>query len=263
MIDSHCHLNFDYLRDNLSNIISNAKKNHITSILTINTDPSEFLDHYALIKNYKSIYISYGLHPNYVTDKKLTSKEEIIKFSTNKKVIGIGETGLDFFHSDTLKKEQIKVFEEHIEASISTNLPIIIHQRNSENEIIEILKSYLKKYSLKVVFHCFTGTNNLKKFSLDNGFYISLSGIITFKNAKELRDIIKDIPLSSILLETDSPYLSPEPYRGKKNEPSFVKHIGEYLSNFFNIPIADFINQTDDNFYKLFSKAIRYNEISL
>ena len=262
MIDSHCHLNFKALKDNISNIISNAKKNNISSILTINTDPNEFLDHYKLIQNYKSVFISYGLHPDNVSSKKLITKEEIKKNLSNDKVIGIGETGLDFFHTKENVKEQIQVFEEHIEASIDTNIPLIIHQRNSEKEIIEILNRYLKSHNLRIVFHCFTGSNILKKFCIDNNFYISLSGIITFKNALELRDNIKDVPLSSILIETDSPFLSPEPFRGKLNEPSYIKYIIDYLSGFFNISKDVIIKETDDNFYKLFSKAIRYNEIS-
>jgi len=262
MIDSHCHLNFDNLKKNINNIVINAKKNNITAILSINTDPLEFEEHYNLINNYKSIYLSYGLHPDNVSNEKNISKIDIIKNTKNSKVIGIGETGLDFYHSNNYKYEQIKAFEQHIEASIETNLPLIIHQRNSELEIIEIIKKYLKNNKLNIVFHCFTGSNRLKDFCLNNGFYISLSGIITFKNAQELRENIKDVPLTSILLETDSPFLAPMPNRGKQNEPSNIKYIGEYLSNFFNLSIDEITKQTDYNFYKLFSKAIRYNEIS-
>ena len=262
MIDSHCHLNFDSLKNNFSTIIKNAQKNNITSILTINTNPEEFISHYKLIQNIKSIFISYGLHPEHVSKDTLITKENIIKNSFKGKVIGIGETGLDFYHSKQFKKEQLCSFENHIEASIETNLPLIIHQRNSEKEIIEVLQKYQKQYNLKVVLHCFTGTAYLKKFCLDNNYYISLSGIITFKNAYELREIIKDIPLSSLLIETDSPYLTPVPFRGKKNEPSFVRFVGEYLADFYSISLDTFIVSTDDNFYNLFSKAIRYNKLS-
>lgn len=262
MIDSHCHLNFDLLKKNFLKIIDNANKNNITSILTINTDPDEFTSHYKLIENYNSIFISYGLHPEYVTNQKLISKDDIIKNSLKKKVIGIGETGLDFYHSLQFKKEQYLSFENHIEASIDVNLPLIIHQRNSEKEIIDVLNNYQKQYNLKVVFHCFTGSNTLKNFCLDNNYYVSFSGIVTFKNAFELREVIKDVPLSSILVETDSPFLTPVPFRGKQNEPSFVKFIGEYLANFYQISLNTFTNNTDDNFYNLFSKAIRYNKLS-
>ena len=261
MIDSHCHLNFESIKNNFLTIIDNAKKNNITSVLSINTDPDEFKTHYNLIKNYKSIFLSYGLHPENVTDKKLLTRNLISKYSKIDKVIGIGETGLDFYHSTKYKKEQYRVFEEHIEASIETGLPLIIHQRNSENEIMDILNSYHKNNNLKVVFHCFTGTSNLKKFCLERNYLLSLSGIVTFKNANELRDTIKDVPISSILIETDSPFLSPAPFRGKLNEPSYVRFIAEYLSKFFKIPIKKIIKNTDDNFYNLFTKAIKYNEI--
>ena len=261
MIDSHCHLNFESIKNNFLTIVDNAKKNNITSILSINTDPYQFDDHYNLIKDYKSIFLSYGLHPEHVTNTKLISKKLISEYSKIDKVIAIGETGLDFYHSKKYKKEQYKAFEEHIESSIETNLPLIIHQRSSENEIIEILDSFHKNKDLKVVFHCFTGSSNLKKFCLDRGYYLSFSGIVTFKNASELRDVIKDVPISSILIETDSPFLSPVPFRGKLNEPSNVRFTAEYLSEFYNIPLIKFIEYTDDNFYNLFTKAIKYNGI--
>ena len=262
MIDSHCHIYFESLKNNLPLIISNAQKNDITAFLSINTDPKEFLDHYKLIKNYQSIYMSYGLHPQNVSKSKLISTNEILNYTNIDKVIGIGETGLDFYHSKDFIKEQIKCFEQHIEASIESNLPLIIHQRNSEKKVMEILNNYQKNHSLKVVFHCFTGSSKLKNFCLQNNYYISLSGIITFKNAIELREVIKDVPLSAILIETDSPFLAPVPFRGKSNQPSYIKYIAEYLAIFFHTPLTEITKMTDDNFYKLFSKAIRYNEIS-
>ena len=263
MIDSHCHLNFDNLANNIDDIINKAKKNSITSILSINTDPEEFNNHYRLIKQFKSIFLSYGLHPQQVTENKIISSLDIINNSSNDRVIAIGETGLDFFHSLKYKKEQHKVFESHIEASYETNLPLIIHQRNSENEIIDILTNFQKSKPLNAVFHCFTGTSKLRNFCLDNEFYLSLSGIITFKNAEDLRKVVKNVPMSSLLIETDSPFLAPTPHRGKVNEPSFVKHVAEYLSIFFKLSLEELVSITDNNFYKLFSKAIRYNEISI
>ena len=262
MIDSHCHLNFKNLKNNIDTIINNAIKNDIKSILSINTDPEEFYEHYNLIKDYKSIFISYGLHPENVSKNKNISKNLILENTKNEKVIGIGETGLDFYHSNEFIKEQYESFEAHIESSIETNLPLIIHQRNSENQIMEVLKNYQKKYNLRVVLHCFTGSAKFKNFCLDNDYYISLSGILTFKNANELREVIKEIPLSSLLIETDSPFLSPVPFRGKVNEPSYVKYIAEYLSKMINKPLNEIIEITNENFYKLFTKAIRYNKIS-
>ena len=261
MIDSHCHLNFKSLKDDFNNIICRAKKNNITSILSINTNPINFYDHLNLINKYKNIYISYGLHPEEVKENSIFPINELEKIIKNPKVIGIGETGLDFYHSTENKFKQYDIFEAHIEASINYSIPLIIHQRNSEIEIIEVLKKFQKKYNLSVVFHCFTGSSKLLNFCLENNYYVSLSGIVTFKNAINLREVIKNISLNYLLLETDSPFLAPTPMRGKTNEPSFVKYIAEYLSDFFSIPYDKLIKLTDNNFYKLFSKAKRYNKI--
>jgi len=262
MIDSHCHLFFDDIKKNLTSIIDNAKNKNITSMLSINTNPSDFINHYNLIENLNGIYISYGLHPENISNENLITKYDILSNISKNKVIGIGETGLDFYHTVEFKKQQFKVFESHIEASIESTLPLIIHQRNSEEAIIEVLKNYQKFNNLNIVFHCFTGSDKLKRFCLENNYYISLSGIVTFKNAQNLRDIIKDIPLNLLLIETDSPFLSPTPHRGKMNQPCNVRIIGEFLSHLYNISINKLENITDNNFYKLFSKAIRYNIIS-
>ena len=261
MIDSHCHLNFDSLISNFDSIIKRAIKNKIRAILSINTNPNEFDSHYQLIKKYQSIFISYGLHPEHANKSNIISIEDLKSFSSYDRVVGIGETGLDFYYSDKHKKAQYQTFENHIACSYETNLPLIIHQRNSEKEIMELLDHYNKRKPLKAVFHCFTGSEKLRNFCLDNEFYISLSGIITFKNSDLLRKVISCIPLKWILIETDSPFLAPIPYRGKTNEPSYVKYVGEYLSNLYKISIKEVSSITDDNFYKLFSKAIRYNEI--
>jgi len=258
VIDSHCHLDFPYLKNNFNEIIQNIIQNNITSVLTINTDPKKFKDHLELISNYKSIFISYGLHPTNIDQNTIFSLNDIILNCKYDKVIGIGETGLDFFHSIDHKLKQYEIFEAHIQASIDTKLPLIIHQRNSEIEIIDVIKNFKNK-NLSIVFHCFTGSKKLLDFCIENNYYISLSGIITFKNAKNLREIIKNISIDNILLETDSPFLSPVPMRGKTNEPAFVKYTAKYLSNFFNIPFDQLIKKTDNNFYKLFSKAKRYN----
>ena len=181
MIDSHCHLNYGEISNNINQIIENSKKNNITTLLSINTNPEDFNDHLNLIKNYKGIYLSYGLHPCEIKSNKDILNLKFEDYCKNPYVVGIGETGIDLYHSVDFIKEQIKCFEEHIEASIQYDLPLIIHQRNSEIEIINVLKNYLK-YKLKVVFHCFAGSNNLINFCEQNSFYISLSGIVTLVN---------------------------------------------------------------------------------
>ena len=258
MIDSHCHLNFESLAKNIDKIIYNSKKNNITSLLSINTNPKDFENHISLIKNHKGIYISYGLHPCEVKSLNQLSFLDFDKYCKNPLVVGIGETGIDLHHSKDYLSEQVKSFELHIEASIKYGLPIIIHQRNSETEIINVLSKYINS-NLKVVFHCFDGSKNLIKFCLDNNFYISLSGIVTFKNANTLRNNIKNFPLNLILVETDSPFLSPVPMRGKQNEPSFIKFTFEFLSKFYNLSFYEFEKITDNNFFKLFDKTNRDN----
>ncbi len=190
MIDSHCHLFFDSLRNNFPEIIKRSIENNITAILSINTNISDFEEHYNLIKNYKSIFISYGQHPEYVNNNNIVTAKDIVSISKNNNVIGIGETGIDLYHPTEHIISQYKSFENHIEACLETNLPLIVHQRNSEKEIIDILSNY-KNNSLKVVMHCFTGSKKLRDFCIESNYYISLSGIVTFKNAEDLRNIIR------------------------------------------------------------------------
>ena len=254
MIDSHCHLNFPTLRKDLKNIIERCKNNDVTKLLTINTKPIEFDEHLSLIKDFDNIYISYGIHPQEVNHESYLSFDDIEKKIINPKLIGIGETGLDFYHSIEFQNKQLEIFELHIKASKVFDLPIIIHQRNSEKEIIDILKKY-KNDKLKIVFHCFTGSKELLEFCLENKYYISLSGIVTFKNANSLRDTLKNASLDYLILETDSPYLAPMPMRGKDNEPSFVKFTANYLADYYSIDREAFFKLTDNNFYKLFSRV--------
>jgi len=258
VIDSHCHLNFESLSKDLPNIMERCKENNITHLLSINTKPQDFINHLNLIKAYNNIYISYGIHPQEINNESYLSPIEIEKNIQNLKLIALGETGLDFYHSIKYKKKQIEVFEAHIEASKIFDLPIIIHQRKSEDEIINVLNQY-KNDNLKIVFHCFTGSIKLLNYCLENNYYISLSGIVTFKNADILRKVIQKASLDHLLIETDSPYLAPEPMRGKDNEPSYVRYTGEFLAKFYSMTNENFFELTDNNFYKLFSRAKRDN----
>ena len=260
MIDSHCHLNFKNLSNRIDEVVNNCIDNKISSILSINTNPLEFDDHLKLINNYKGIYISYGFHPCEITDNKQLQNLNFDKYCIYEKVIAIGETGIDLYHSKNFITEQINLFKFHIEASIKHKLPLIIHQRNSEQEIIQILEEY-RNENLHLVFHSFTGSEKLLDYCIQNNYYISLSGIITFKNAIKLREIIRNMPLDLLLIETDSPFLSPIPVRGTINEPSNVSYTASYLSEFFEIDLNDFEEIIDSNFFKLFTKAIKDNHI--
>ena len=256
MIDSHCHLNFESLSKDLPNIIERCNENDVTHLLSINTNPKDFESHLNLIRDFSNIYISYGIHPESIDNDTNLSYKELEKIIENPKLIALGETGLDFYHSIKYKEKQIEIFESHIEASKIYDLPIIIHQRNSEEEIIKILNKF-KHDNLKIVFHCFTGSKKLLDFCIENNYYISLSGIVTFKNANSLRKIILNASLDHLLIETDSPFLAPVLMRGKSNEPSFVKFTGEFLAEFYSMTKENFFELTDNNFYKLFSRAKR------
>ena len=232
-------------------MFSNPKKNLLESRQDKDCRGNLYRD---LCKDFDNIYIAYGIHPDEVKYNSYLSLDEIENKIKNSRVIGIGETGLDFYRSIKFKKKQYEIFESHIKASKEFDLPIIIHQRNSEKEIVEVLKKY-KNDNLKIVFHCFTGSKELLQFCDENKYYISLSGIVTFKNANLLRETIKNASIDHLLIETDSPFLAPTPMRGKDNEPSFVKFTADYLADFYSMQKEDFYKLTDNNFYKLFSKA--------
>ena len=251
MIDSHCHLDHEPLISNLDKILDRAKEVGINKILTICTTFDSFSKIKEIIKKDEIIYGTYGIHPHETKKNKIFSKLITEEIRNNKKIIGIGETGLDFFYNHSDKKDQINSFEEHIKASIELNMPLIIHSRKAENETYDIL-NHFKKDNLKILMHCFTGSKNFAKKLLDLNAYFSASGIITFKNSIELQGTFKIIPLDKLLIETDSPYLAPEPNRGKKNEPSFVKFTANKLALIKDLPSKKLIEITTRNFNNLF-----------
>ena len=251
MIDSHCHLDHDPLYTNLNDIIKRSKDAGVKKLLTICTTSDSFKNILEIVKKDEMIYGTFGIHPH-ETNKELITKDIIlVNLNKDTKIIGIGETGLDFFYNNSEKKIQIKSFEEHIEAAIKSNYPLIIHSRSAENETFDILNNY-KNYNLKILMHCFTGSENFSKKLQSLNAYFSASGIITFKNSVELQKTFKSIPLENLLIETDSPFLAPVPYRGKKNEPSFIKFTAEKLALIKQIKIEDLISITTKNFEKLF-----------
>jgi len=252
MIDSHCHLDHEPLLKNLDNIISRSKNVGINKLLTICTTFESFIKIKDLVKKEQIVYGTYGIHPH-ETETNVVDKKTIIKnVKNNKKIIGIGETGLDFFYNHSNKERQIKSFKEHIEASIELNIPLIVHSRNAENETFDILNKY-KNNNPKILMHCFTGSIKFSKKLLELNAFFSASGIITFKNSVDLQETFKSIPLDKILVETDSPFLAPIPMRGKKNEPSFIKYTIEKLALLRVLSINQMIDVTTSNFNKLFS----------
>ena len=253
IIDSHCHLDYEPMYSNLEKVIKRAKDSDVKFMLTISVADNKFDIILDITKKFENVYGTYGIHPHEAKNHKKITKETILKkINMSKKIIGIGETGLDFYYNHSDKNDQIRLFEEHINASIDSNLPIIIHSRHAEDLTFEILSKYSKKKDLKILMHCFTGTKIFAKKLLELNAYFSASGIITFKKTNELKETFKTIPLSKILIETDAPYLSPEPLRGRSNEPSNVVYTAKYLSNLKDTKFKDFCDTTSNNFFKLF-----------
>ena len=252
MIDSHCHLDHEPLHENLSDIISRSKNVGITKLLTICTTLESFENIKTIIKKDQMIYGTYGIHPHETLNNQVDKKTIIRSVNENKKIIGIGETGLDFFYNYSDKDRQISSFKAHIEASIELDKPIIIHSRDAEKETFDIL-NYYKNKNLKILMHCFTGSLEFSKKLIDLDAFFSASGIITFKNSTELQDTFKTIPLEKLLIETDSPFLAPIPMRGKKNEPSFIKYTLAKLSSLKETTNEIMSKITTDNFNKLFN----------
>ena len=251
MIDSHCHLDHEPLLSNIDSVIERSKSAGITKILTICTTLNSFNKIKKLVLKDKIIYGTYGIHPHETNNDIVNSDLIINEISNNDKIIGVGETGLDFYYDNSDKETQIKSFETHIKASMELNIPLIIHSRSAENETFDILNKY-KNDDLKILMHCFTGSQKFAEKLLDLNAYFSASGIITFKNSQDLQKTFQMIPLDKLLIETDSPFLAPEPNRGKKNEPSFVKFTGKKLADLKNISFEDLVNSTTNNFNKLF-----------
>ena len=251
MIDSHCHLDHEQINSDLSNVIKRSKDVGIEKLLTISTSFESFKKIKDIITEDEIIFGTIGIHPH-ETDNNEISVDEIVKnFDENPKIIGIGETGLDFYYNNSDKEKQIKSFKKHIEASIKTNSPLIIHSRNAEDETFEILNQYHDK-KLKILMHCFTGSQNFAERLLKLNAFFSASGIITFKNSLDLQETFKFLPLDKILIETDSPYLAPVPNRGKKNEPSFLSFTAQKLADIKDLTKQEITKITTNNFNKLF-----------
>jgi len=251
MIDSHCHLDHEPLSENLSQVILRSKNIGLDKILTISTTTNSFAKIIDIVNFDPMIYGTFGIHPH-ETNLELVKKETIVQnIKSNKKIIGVGETGLDFYYDNSNKVNQINSFENHINASVELNVPIIVHSRNAELETFEILDKY-KKENLKILMHCFTGSSNFAEKLMKFNTYFSASGIITFKNSIDLRKTFKIIPEDKLLIETDSPFLAPMPMRGKKNEPSYIKYTLEKLAELKNLNIENLDNITTNNFNKLF-----------
>lgn len=254
IVDSHCHL--DLIEEkgiSLDEIIANSLANKVNILQTICTRITEIDKILSYTKKHDFIYASVGIHPCNVSEQPQIKAEEIIRLcKAHPKIIGIGETGLDYYHDRSAIPLQKSSFLEHIHASRETDLPLIIHSRDCDDDMIEILKSEQKSQKFPALLHCFSSTEELARAALDLGIYISISGIVTFKNAQKLQQIVKFVPLEFLLVETDSPYLAPMPHRGGINQPAFTKHVVEKIAELKGISAAEVAAKTTENFLKIF-----------
>ena len=257
LVDSHCHLDFDSFATDRSEVIQRARSAGVQTLVTICTRVSRFGEILKIAESDSEIWCSVGIHPHHTEEEDLVSVDDLVERATHPKVIGIGETGLDYHYDNSPRELQKTSFRTHIAAARSSGLPLIVHNRQSDEDMIEILEEEMSRGAFSGVLHCFSSGQTLARRALKMGFYISLSGIVTFRNAKELRELVEEIPEEKLLVETDAPFLAPVPNRGKRNEPSFVVHTATEVARLKNMNIKAFSKCSTENFYRLFKKARR------
>ncbi|MBC3811006.1 MULTISPECIES: TatD family hydrolase [Undibacterium] len=256
-VDSHCHINFPELAARMPEIMQKMADNGVTHALCVSVDLPDFPQVLALAEQYPHIYASVGVHPDY-EDTPEPSAEQLVELAQHPRIIAIGETGLDYFRLKGDLEWQRERFRQHIRASRLSRKPLIIHTRAAAEDTIRILREEgagTADGGVAGVMHCFTESLEVALAAIEMGFYISFSGILTFKSAKDLQAVAKALPLERILIETDSPYLAPMPHRGKMNEPGFVRHVGEFLADIKGVSVTEVQETTTKNFFKLFQFA--------
>lgn len=256
LIDSHCHLNYAGLAEDEAGVVARARGAGVEVMLTINTKLAEFEAVRAIAHRHDNIFCTVGVHPHEAENSSATVSE-IVSRTADPLVVGIGETGLDYYYDHSPRDLQQESFRRHIEAARETGLPIVVHTRNADEDCARILREEMGKGAFTGVIHCFTASHAFARQALDLGFFISISGIVTFKAADDLRATVKDIPLDRLLIETDAPFLAPVPHRGKTNEPAFVAHVAEKVAELKGVPVAELAAVTSDNFFRLFTRAKR------
>ncbi len=256
-VDSHCHLNYKGLVENQADILARARDSGVSAMLNISTREREWDDVIGLAEQETDVWASIGIHPHEADQHVGMDCAKLVAKSAHPRVIAIGETGLDYYYDKSDRAQQCTGFREHIKASRETGLPIIIHTRDAEADTATILTEEMREGVFSGVIHCFTASAEFARIALDLGLYISLSGIVTFKNAQDLQDVAKWLPADRLLVETDAPFLAPIPHRGKTGEPAFVADTARFVAQLRDVPAETLARQTSDNFYDLFTKASR------
>ena len=255
LVDSHCHLNYGGLNEREDEVIRNAADAGVGCMLAINTKLREFEEVVAFADKHSHIYASVGIHPHEAEEEQGVGLRDLLDRAAHDRVVGIGETGLDYFYENAPKDLQKESFRTHIAAARKSGLPVIVHTRDADDDTISIVDEEVAKGSFKGLIHCFTSTQRLADAMLNHGFYISISGIVTFKKADELRAVVETIPMDRLLVETDSPFLAPVPHRGKTCEPAFVADTARFVADLKGVSFEDLRAQTTQNFFTLFDKA--------
>jgi TatD DNase family protein len=256
-VDSHCHLNYKGLVEQQVDVLARARESGVSAMLNISTRECEWDGVIGLAEQESDVWASVGIHPHEADQHVGMDCAKLVEKSAHPRVVAIGETGLDYYYDKSDRAQQCTGFREHIKASRETGLPIIIHTRDAEADTAAILTEEMREGAFTGVIHCFTASAAFARIALDLGMYISLSGIVTFKNAQDLQDVAKWLPEDRLLVETDAPFLAPIPHRGRTGEPAFVANTARFVSQLRGVAPEILAQQTSDNFYNLFSKAIR------
>ncbi len=257
LVDSHCHLDFPDFEDEIEEVIAHAGAAGVGTMVTIGTEIARFDKVLAIASAHENIYCTVGTHPHEAgaVGEAPADPERLAALAADKKVIGIGETGLDYHYDNAPRAAQKKSFRAHIQAARETGLALIVHSRDADDDTIKILNEEFEKGAFGAVMHCFTAGRGLADAAVELGFYISFSGILTFKNAEAVREIARAVPADRLLVETDAPYLAPVPKRGKRNEPAYLAHTAAYLGELRGMTPEALAAQTTANFFRLFTKA--------
>ena len=253
-VDSHCHIDFPELRERLPELLSAMAANQVTHALCVSVNLQDFPNVLSIAESNGNIFASAGVHPDYENVAEPT-EDQLVKLATHPRIVAIGETGLDYYRLTGDLEWQRQRFRTHIRAARRAHKPLIIHTRAAAADTIDIMR---EEHAIEVggVMHCFTETREVAEAAMAQGFYVSFSGIVTFKNAKELKEVAKAVPLERMLIETDSPYLAPMPQRGKTNEPAFVRHVAEEIARLKNVSLEEVAKATTNNFFRLFKDAV-------
>jgi TatD DNase family protein len=257
LVDSHCHLDFPEFAPELDAVVARARDAGVGVCVSIGTKLKNFAAVRAVAERFDNVWCSVGIHPHEAEQELLESAQPLIAAAQHPKVVGIGETGLDYYYEHSPRAQQIANFRAHIEAARRTGLPVIVHTRDADDDTIAVLREEMAAAPFTGLIHCFTGTKRLADAALDLGFCISVSGIATFKKSDELRAVLKDVPLDRLLVETDAPYLAPMPHRGKRNEPAFVAYTAAALAALKGVSAEELASVTTENFFRLFTKVKR------